>query len=69
MELTLNGSPFVFEGTETTLAALMEKLGMTADVRGVAAALNGRVVPRTGWSATELKDGDRLEVVTAFQGG
>ncbi|MFM9444093.1 sulfur carrier protein ThiS [Streptomyces acidiscabies] len=36
---------------------------------GVAAALNEIVVPRAGWSTTVLSDGDRVEVLTAVQGG
>ncbi|MFF4605462.1 sulfur carrier protein ThiS [Streptomyces sp. NPDC001339] len=36
---------------------------------GVAAAVNDVVVPRTRWSATPLGDGDRVEVLTAVQGG
>jgi sulfur carrier protein len=37
--------------------------------RGVAAALNETVVPRTRWAATALSDGDRVEILTAAQGG
>ncbi|MEU9124754.1 sulfur carrier protein ThiS [Streptomyces sp. NPDC048506] len=36
---------------------------------GVAAAVNDVVVPRTQWPATPLDDGDRVEVLTAVQGG
>jgi sulfur carrier protein len=36
---------------------------------GLAAAVNGEVVPRASWAATLLADGDRVEVVTAVQGG
>ncbi|WP_433325517.1 sulfur carrier protein ThiS [Spirillospora sp. CA-294931] len=36
---------------------------------GVAAALNDEVVRRSAWDATTLKDADRLEVLTAVQGG
>lgn len=36
---------------------------------GVAAALNGAVVPRSRWTATPLADGDRVEILTAVQGG
>ena len=36
---------------------------------GVAAAVNGEVVPRGSWAATLLSDGDLVEVVTAVQGG
>ncbi|SCK45679.1 sulfur carrier protein [Streptomyces sp. SceaMP-e96] len=36
---------------------------------GVAAAVNEIVVPRTQWPTTPLGDGDRVEVLTAVQGG
>lgn len=36
---------------------------------GVAAALNETVVPRGQWSSTSLSEGDRVEVLTAVQGG
>jgi sulfur carrier protein len=36
---------------------------------GVAAAVNGDVVPRGSWAVTLLRDGDQVEVVTAVQGG
>jgi len=36
---------------------------------GVAAAVNDTVVPRTRWPALRLAEGDRVEVLTAVQGG
>ncbi|MEU6662959.1 sulfur carrier protein ThiS [Streptomyces sp. NPDC046821] len=51
----------------TTLDALVA--GLTTAHSGVAAALNETVVPRTQWAATALTDGDRVEVLTAVQGG
>ncbi|MFC4497499.1 sulfur carrier protein ThiS [Streptomyces ovatisporus] len=36
---------------------------------GVAAAVNEAVVPRGQWPARELAEGDRVEVLTAVQGG
>ena len=36
---------------------------------GIAAALNETVVPRAQWSSTALAEGDRVEVLTAVQGG
>jgi sulfur carrier protein len=35
----------------------------------VAVALNGDVVPRSRWTATELSPGDRLEVLAPTAGG
>ncbi|MEV3930742.1 MULTISPECIES: sulfur carrier protein ThiS [unclassified Streptomyces] len=43
--------------------------GLTAAGSGVAAAVNETVVPRGQWSATALRDGDRVEILTAVQGG
>ncbi|WP_313812689.1 sulfur carrier protein ThiS [Glutamicibacter sp.] len=36
---------------------------------GIAAAVNGAVVPRSGWAAKELAEGCSIELVTAAQGG
>ncbi|MEU3981875.1 sulfur carrier protein ThiS [Streptomyces sp. NPDC026672] len=51
----------------TALDALVRTL--TAAPSGVAAALNETVVPRTQWPSTALREGDRVEVLTAVQGG
>jgi sulfur carrier protein len=42
---------------------------LTTAPSGVAAAVNEAVVPRGRWSGTALTDGDRVEVLTAVQGG
>ncbi|SCG09261.1 MULTISPECIES: sulfur carrier protein ThiS [unclassified Streptomyces] len=51
----------------TTLDILVATL--TPAPSGVAAAVNETVVPRGHWSGTVLGDGDRVEVLTAVQGG
>jgi len=61
----INGSQETL--TATTLAELLAARAQNA--RGVAVALNGRVVPRTAWPATQLRDGDTIEIVRAMQGG
>jgi sulfur carrier protein len=37
--------------------------------RGIAVAVNGKVIPRSQHASTELTDGARVEIVTAVQGG
>ena len=37
--------------------------------RGFAMALNGNVVRQAEWAATELREGDRVEIIRAMQGG
>ena len=66
MTLTVNGEPRAL-ASGATLADLVAEL--TESPKGVAAALNGAVVPRGDWPATPLTDRDVVEVVTAVQGG
>ena len=70
MNLTVNGQPR--STTATDLAALFlreaEETGI-ADAQGIAIALNGRVVRRRDWESTPVRDGDRVEIVRAMQGG
>ncbi|QIP86919.1 sulfur carrier protein ThiS [Streptomyces sp. Tu 2975] len=51
----------------TTLEVVVTAL--SAAPSGVAAAVNEAVVPRGEWPATRLGDGDRVEILTAVQGG
>jgi sulfur carrier protein len=50
-----------------TVADVLRKLG--APAAGIAVACGGEVVPRVSWSDTAVRDGDRIEVLTAVQGG
>lgn len=53
----------------TTVAGVVELLHGEAGRRGIAVAVAGEVVRRGAWERTELRDGARVEVVTAVQGG
>jgi sulfur carrier protein len=66
MTLQINGERREFPDA-LTLAGLVERLGMKGD--RVAIELNLDIVPRDRWPATELHDGDRLEVVHFVGGG
>lgn len=66
ISVSVNGAARVLAGP-VTLDVLVATL--TPAPSGVAAALNETVVPRGRWSATTLSDGDRVEVLTAVQGG
>jgi sulfur carrier protein len=66
MQLTINGAPREVSGS-LSVAGLVAEL--TAARSGVAVAVNGAVVPRSTWPDARLRDGDRVEVLTAAQGG
>ena len=68
MTITVNGREQAFDDG-LTIAALMRELDLPAAGRGMAVAVGGEVVPRGEWDGHELGDGDRVEVVTAVQGG
>lgn len=68
MRLFLNGTEReLHDGT--TLADLLLLAGLPPDRTGVAVARNGEVVRRTEWAGTHLSEGDRIELVSATQGG
>jgi thiazole synthase len=52
-----------------TLADAVRRSGAGEGGRGVAVALDGEVVPRGEWEATPLREGGRVEVLAAIQGG
>ena len=62
----LNGDPRDLPDGTTVAQAVAE---LTALGTGVAAAVNGDVIPRGSWAVTLLRAGDQIEVVTAVQGG
>jgi sulfur carrier protein len=66
--IVLNGRESDFEGGES-VAAVLDKLGVGPDARGVAVAVDGEVVPRAAWHSFELGVDARVEVLTAMQGG
>ncbi len=52
-----------------TVEGLLRHLGREPAMPGVAVAVGDRVVRRSEWPAFGLADGDRIEVITAAQGG
>jgi sulfur carrier protein len=63
----LNDQPLALAGPPT-LMAVLGGMGL-ADRRGIAAAVNGEVVPRGSWPSRMLAEKDRVIVIRATQGG
>ncbi len=66
--IVLNGERCEIAAGETLLAVL-GRLGLSGDARGVAVAVDGEVVTRTDWDSFTLDADARVEVLTAMQGG
>ena len=68
IDITVNGeSRSVPE--DLTVDALLRQLGRDPAVQGVAVAVADRVVRRADWSERTVEAGERVEIITAAQGG
>lgn len=76
--ITVNGEPRTTRTPSTVADLVAELLGVriAADgaapdgvTLGIAVAVNRCIVPRAGWTLEQLADGDRVEIVSATQGG
>jgi sulfur carrier protein len=64
--IQVNGQPCTCY-PDTPLPQILEKLGLNP--RLVVVEYNGEIIQRQDWEQTQLKTGDRLEVVTIVGGG
>jgi sulfur carrier protein len=64
--ITLNGEPrqLPADSTVASVVALLTRVDT-----GCAVAVNDEVIPRHDWASRTLSAGDRVEVLTAVQGG
>ncbi len=67
MPILLNGEPRPHASSLTILGLITKFAPTTLD--GLAVCLNGQVIPRHQWAAQSVKQGDKVEVVTAVRGG
>jgi sulfur carrier protein len=65
--IVLNGEPRERDGA--TIVELLADLGVEDRARGVAVAVNGEIVPRADWQRHRVDSGDRVEALSAMQGG
>jgi sulfur carrier protein len=63
----VNGDPR--ERAGATIAELLAELGVEPAARGVAVAVDGEVVPRAEWPQRRVNEGERVEALSAMQGG
>jgi len=66
MQVTLNGEPVELPD-DATIHTVLAHFGR--EDAGVAVAVNLDVIRREDFDATSLRDGDRIDIVTAVGGG
>ena len=66
LTLQINGEQKQFS-PDINVAGLVAAMALTG--KRFAIELNGEIVPRSSHASTQLRDGDKLEVVVAVGGG
>jgi sulfur carrier protein len=70
--VTINGDVVAFDAGATlgdVVLRSMTKPDGTYSDSGIAVAVNQIVVPRAEWAGTTLQSDDKIEIITAVQGG
>jgi len=68
MELTINHFTKTFDTLPENLEALLHA-EMPGKRKGIAVALNNRIIPQALWRETLLTKNDSILIITATQGG
>lgn len=68
MELTINHTLRTFDVLPETLEALLA-MEIPQKRKGIAVALNNRIIPQSFWAETFLNNKDSILIITATQGG
>lgn len=72
MNVVVNGTGVLLPEASTVADAIASYLPNDPRVQsgaGLAAAVNGHVVPHPVWADTAVHDGDSIDILTAFVGG
>ncbi len=67
MTIFVNDKEFSFEGP-LSLGLLLKQIELK-DLRGMAVAVNDRVVPKNNWDSSMLNENDRVILIKAARGG
>lgn len=67
MEVFINQQSYKL-GRNSSLSAVLTALEITA-ARGIALAVNNKIVPRSRWDKFPLQEKDRITLIRATQGG
>jgi sulfur carrier protein len=67
--IAVNGTPNPDVPPGASVRGLLDVLGVDAEARGVAVAVDAEVIPRPEWPTHVLGADARVEVLIAVQGG
>jgi sulfur carrier protein len=68
MELIINHTRKTFDILPENLEALLA-MELPGKKKGIAVALNNRIIPLSAWAETPINNNDSILIITATQGG
>lgn len=68
MHIYVNGKETAAEDG-SSLERLLADLKISDQTKGIAVAVNDAVKPRAAWPDATIREGDRIEIIRAVQGG
>jgi len=68
MEITINSRPKTLSETEISVQQLLND-EIPGKQKGIAIAINNKVVPKTDWESKTIVDKDNIIIIKATQGG
>lgn len=69
IDITLNGEPSTVASDAAVEDVLRDMHLDPSNPKGIAVAVNDEVVPKSAWQSRRIREKDRVEVITARQGG
>ncbi len=66
MEVTINQQQLTVHSN--TVDSVLSAYGLT-NTKGIALAINEKVIPKTLWPSTPIQQGDEITIISAAQGG
>ncbi|WP_295126086.1 sulfur carrier protein ThiS [uncultured Chitinophaga sp.] len=67
MEVLVNNKLYAVQ-PQTTVAGLLQFIQLPSE-KGIAVAVNNKVVPKQHWLSTPLQNADNVTIIRATQGG
>jgi len=67
MNVFINNKPHPFNASEFLSDIL--NANSFIQLKGIAVAVNNRVIPRSNWEKYQLNENDKITIITATQGG
>lgn len=68
MQVFINNKNNHFEQDNLNLETVLKKINIL-DSKGIAIAINNKIISKTLWSSTLLQNNDRITLIRATQGG